>query len=515
MLGIACPFVDVTDSWRLKERRKRMAVAAAGVYVEWILAAIAGFIWYAAQPGWLPTLAWQVMAVCSLTTLLINVNPLMRYDGYFLLSDLLEVTNLREEAEGILQRFVRIWCLGEASTASDSRFSLYEFGLIVYASGSWLYRNSIVIALVGASFVIATSWNVPQLGWAFAMLAFVSFILIPLGQMMFQSFSMASQVSRGPYRMAAIWIGIVIALVNLAWLPLPHRIACRGTVQSEKRAFVYTQASGRIPIDAPASDPSRDLESSTHLVTLENPWIADQARLASQRQQQLECQVATLRQAAYHQPSVIDQIPTLTTLVSIAENQSLHAKKELDALVVAKPTSGRWIPIELPPLASLDGDGVGASRQTIEDPASRGRWLPAGTAIGYIAPTDRVSIVASIPVSQLQNIQLGMLGRVRFDQRPDRFYSVQVTEISEISAVPVDASPRELTGSTMQGNRTENTSHLSITMAVENVSQPELALGGSAEVVIWSNPMSLYQHTIRFLGSTFGPIEPQIVSRSR
>ena len=514
MLGIACPYVDVTDSWRLKNGRERMAVAAAGVYVEWVIAAIAGLIWYVCQPGWLPTIAWQVMAVCSVTTLLINANPLMRYDGYFLLSDFLEVTNLREEADFKLKFFAQAWLIADAPTRLERWPSIREWGLIAYASASWVYRSTLILGLVCAVVAMAAQWNVPLLGWAFASLSILSFLLIPIGQMMFQSWSIARKISYGPFRLAAMWLSIVALIASIASIPLPHRIACRGSVLPETHNFVYTQAAGRIPLDGDAEFESNASNSQAWLVALQNPWLADQAHIAAQRQKQLECQVATLRQAAYQQPAKIDQLPTFKTLVSIAEKQSLNVCKELDALKIAKPTSGAWIPIALPSLGSLEGDRPSTQNFTIDSKESRGRWLPAGTPIGYIAPSDRVVIALTVPVSQLNNIQLGMPARVRFDQQPDRVYSAEVLEISGMTAAPNEiASSPKSDAFSLSGGTLMNDSNISISLTVEGVLQNELAMGGTAEAVIWSQPQSLYQHAKTLLGTKFGPSGPQIVLR--
>ncbi len=527
MLGVACPYVDVTDSWRISDHRARMAIAAAGVYVEWIIAAVAGLIWYASQPCWLHTFAWQVMAICSLTTFLINANPLMRYDGYYLLSDFLEVANLREEANDIFKKFVRVWCLGERTKADECPLSWSDCGLILYACSSWIYRSTLIIALVYSVHVIAVRWHLPILGWAFATLSIVSFLLIPLGQKMFQTWSVARRTSRGPYRVVALWMGCVALIANAGWLPMPYRIACQGSVQPEHRTFVYTQTAGRIPLElepralaalevsdhsivrlAPAA------HSASCLAILENPWIEDQARMATQRQHQLECQVVSLRQAAYQQSSVMDRLPTLTTMVEIAKKKSLNATKELEALAIAKPSPGSWVAIELPPLESLDGITPSMQGHTIEASENRGRWLPAGTPIGYVTPTENVSIAATIPISQLSSIQLGMSARVRFDQLPNRVFSAKVVEISGLTSTPDSVvRSRTLSHASGSGLALDSRSHVSISLAVYDASQKLLAMGGTAEIVIWSAPKSLYDHAMHFAGATFGPSGSQTISR--
>ena len=91
-------YCDVTDSWMIKNKWKRIIIGAAGMYVEVILAAVAIFIWYNTNPGLLNHLALNVFFISTVTTVIFNANPLLRYDGYYMMSDWLEIPNLRSKA---------------------------------------------------------------------------------------------------------------------------------------------------------------------------------------------------------------------------------------------------------------------------------------------------------------------------------------------------------------------------------------------------------------------------------
>ena len=95
LVFLPCLYCNVSDAWMFDSRWRRVAVDVAGMYVELVLAAICTFLWWFSVPGWFNSVCFNLMIVCSLNTLLFNGNPLLRYDGYYLLSDLLEVPNLR------------------------------------------------------------------------------------------------------------------------------------------------------------------------------------------------------------------------------------------------------------------------------------------------------------------------------------------------------------------------------------------------------------------------------------
>ena len=107
-----CLYCNVSDSWMLPNRWHRAAIGAAGMYVELVLASICTFIWWFTEPGPLNYICLNVMFISSVSTMMFNANPLLRYDGYYILSDILEIPNLRQKASTILNRKLGKWCLG-------------------------------------------------------------------------------------------------------------------------------------------------------------------------------------------------------------------------------------------------------------------------------------------------------------------------------------------------------------------------------------------------------------------
>jgi putative peptide zinc metalloprotease protein len=92
------PYVDATDSYGFSGKWQRAAVAAAGILAELALGAIAVYLWWLSEPGLLRAVAYNVILIAGVSTLLVNGNPLMRYDGYFVLSEALEIPNLAQRA---------------------------------------------------------------------------------------------------------------------------------------------------------------------------------------------------------------------------------------------------------------------------------------------------------------------------------------------------------------------------------------------------------------------------------
>ncbi len=143
-------YVDVTDAWKLKRRFQRVQIALAGVYVELAVAAVAAWAWWLLPIGFLKHLAAQVFVVAGPATLLVNANPLLRLDGYYVLSDLLEIPNLphaRSPAVGIMDRIAAVFrspppCFALGLASSDGNRACRLLGdLSVFLDGRTDHRS--------------------------------------------------------------------------------------------------------------------------------------------------------------------------------------------------------------------------------------------------------------------------------------------------------------------------------------------------------------------------------------
>jgi putative peptide zinc metalloprotease protein len=142
-------YCNVSDSWTLPNKWHRIIIAAAGIWVELIIASIATFVWWntPSQP-FINNLALSLMIVCSVSTVVFNANPLMRYDGYYVLADWLEIPNLRDRSNRYLQNLVLDKCLG-VEVQPEPYMALWRRILFVtYAVVSYIYRWVVTFAIL-------------------------------------------------------------------------------------------------------------------------------------------------------------------------------------------------------------------------------------------------------------------------------------------------------------------------------------------------------------------------------
>ncbi len=134
-------YCNVSDAWVLPNKWHRIIISAAGIYVELLIAAIATFVWwYTPTQPFVNNLALSLMVVCSVSTVVFNANPLMRYDGYYVLADWLEIPNLREKSNKYLSNTFQRECLGIEVPPEEYMELWRQILFIAYAIVSWLYK---------------------------------------------------------------------------------------------------------------------------------------------------------------------------------------------------------------------------------------------------------------------------------------------------------------------------------------------------------------------------------------
>ncbi len=150
ILMIPLPYVDVTSSWRFRSKWHRIQVAAAGMYVEIFMAALAAIIWSHADVGVLKQQAFNVMLAGSFTTLIFNANPLMRFDGYYILTDWLELPNLGTHGQQLTKWFGKKYYLGldvKKPSWPEGRGEI----VVLYAIGALVWKVLICVGLAIAA----------------------------------------------------------------------------------------------------------------------------------------------------------------------------------------------------------------------------------------------------------------------------------------------------------------------------------------------------------------------------
>ena len=362
MVLLPIPFVDASSSAACADKGTRIAVSAAGIMVELGAAAIAALVWNASQPGLLHDVALATMVIGSLSTLLFNGNPLLKFDGYFILADALEIPNLAERSQRYWLSFGRRRIFGMVDEPPQFADRLEKAWVQVYGVLATLYRlalmATIVIMLSGSYFffgVLLAAWALYTAA-ARPLFRLARFVLsddhIPRGRALAAS---------------TLTCGVLVVLLGvLSW---PTRIATQGVVWLPDDAILRSPHQCEV-VEEHVADGTWVARGAT-LFTCANPDLDTDAEVLRARLDELQARRAGL--------AVNDRVKeqTLTNQIDALTKQRDHIESQIAALRIVAATEGLY---------------VQASTDTL-----LGQHLQQGELAGYVVPEGVRTVRLAVP----------------------------------------------------------------------------------------------------------------------
>jgi putative peptide zinc metalloprotease protein len=434
---LPCVYTNVSGSWLLPNKWHRMAIAAAGIYVELMLAALALFVFWLAEPGPVASIAASVMLVASLGTLLVNGNPLMRYDGYYLLSDLLEVPNLEQRSRQQLAAWLSAVCLGTGWQAPDPLDEEPRPLLAGYAAAALVYRALLLAGLYMVLRGMLRPWRLEPLADVLLATAIVG-IVVPFFNQVRQLVRHARR--RREFRPERLWITAAIGAIVLTaamLVPLPQRITAPAVLEAAGAEAVYVSVAGTLAETAAAG---AEVKQGDPLARLASPELArDLARLESERRAQA-LHLSFLETAQSLEAQDASAIPAARETLADLDERIRQVRLLAERLTLRAPCDGEVLP---PPAAHRAASvaKLGGWRGTPLDPENRGCYLETGTQLCSIAPrsaageagtTPSVEAVAVVTQEEVALLRPGASVRIVLPQSVASALRGEVAEISQL-----------------------------------------------------------------------------------
>ncbi|MEM7479041.1 MAG: hemolysin D, partial [Planctomycetota bacterium] len=242
-----CLYCNVSDSWMLPNKWNRVFIGAAGMYVELILASIATYLWWFSDPSSMFNfLCLSVMFICSVSTVVFNGNPLLRFDGYYIVMDMLEIPNLRQKATDILKRWFQQYCLGLELQENPFLPQKKQFFFALFTICSVIYRWVVVFSIMMFLMKVLEPYGLEAVGRTVAVVGLAGMIFQPLWQIVkfFRTPGRASKMKRkNVLTSLAVVTGFIVVF---CFVPLPFHIECAVEIQPQAAAHVFTVEPGRL-----------------------------------------------------------------------------------------------------------------------------------------------------------------------------------------------------------------------------------------------------------------------------
>lgn len=354
LVFIPVPYVDASSSTAFPSKWRRTVVGGAGIMVEMALAALALLFWLNAEPGLARAFAFNVMLIGGVSTLLFNGNPLLRFDGYFVMADLIEVPNLGQRSNRYTLYLLQRYVFGVKDAVSPVTARGERGWFLFYSIASLLYRMFISFAI--ALFVASKFFFI---GIALAIWALSNMFVFPLAKGVWWLFT--TPQLRGNRGRAVALVGAAVAglAAVLFVTPVVHATMAHSVVWLEEEELIRAQTDGFIrEIHTGAGE----IEAGIVLVDMEDPILANQTRLA-------EAQLAEIRMrldfAIATDPV---QAQLMREQVRHLEGRLAHFRARQDALQITASRAGMLV---IPRAQDLAG-----------------RYVSQGDLLGYIVGED-------------------------------------------------------------------------------------------------------------------------------
>jgi putative peptide zinc metalloprotease protein len=358
------PYVDASSAWAFRSKWHRVIVGAAGMLIELGLAAIAAIVWANTASGTaIHALAYNAMFVASVSTLLFNGNPLLRYDAYYILSDILEIPNLSQRSKQYIYYIVKKYAWGVRNPRNPAHTRGEKGWFFFYGIASTIYRVFICFRIL--LFVADKLFFV---GAALAVVALVAWVLVPIGKFI-HYLATSGELFRCRTRAVtttAATVAIVVILIGL--IPMAERSRIEGVVEPEEMAFIFTRQEGFLAEYLPTD--TKVVAGETVLMRLENrQLLAERDRLIAERRG-LEGRFRLARKES------VEMAQLMAEQIKAVDVRLKRIREMIDELTIRSPIDGTWVAPDVE--------------------RAEGAWIQRNQRVGMVARMDQPMVRAAL-----------------------------------------------------------------------------------------------------------------------
>lgn len=428
---IPCLYCDVSDIWRLPSKWQRIAVSAAGMIAELVIASLALIAWWHTQPGLLNVWCLSVVVVCSVGTVLVNANPLLRYDGYYILSDMAEVPNLSVRAHGLQPEGLKRWLLAEPKVQDAMLSSRQRSGLWAYAIAAKVYLSLVLLGIYVVLLAWARPYRLENLVYTLGVVTIAGMMFQPLRGVwrMWSNPSTRYRMRRPRLAMLALMAGMLLA--GFFYFPITRSIRGPAVFVPANARPVYAAAGGELRFALPVG---AEVQAGDTIARLSD---ADTTLALARQQGEYEVrrvrheQLNTMRSWS---DQIAAQVPTAQVATQDAKVQLAQLTKRQQDLTLAAPREGV---IVAPPALTLQDnqdERLMPWSGSPLDARNLGSWIEPGTTICVVADPDHFEALVMIDQADVAEVRPGQSVRLLPESSPTQIVIGEVIQVARRSA---------------------------------------------------------------------------------
>jgi len=394
LMFMPIPYVNVSTSARFRDKYKRILVSAAGILVESFLAALGLLLFLATEPGLIQDIGFNIFIIGGISSIFFNGNPLLKYDGYYILADALGIPNLYQRSGHYWQYWFQRYLFGLQDVSSPASAPGETFWFVVYSISSMLYR----FAVLWFIFVVVTE-KFFILGVILATWLLSLQVFLPLYKSL--RFIISSPELRQKRRRAVFFSTALVSLLILVmgFLPVPSYTLAEGVVWQPDEALLKAQQEGFA--GSLEVENNQQVKAGTLVLQLHDPLLQAEAKVAQARVRELRSQYRAKRVTDIVEAGIIKEA------ISVANSELSHIHDKINSMAVTTFKSGK---ILLPEADDLPG-----------------RFIRQGELLGYILGNEPPTIRMAVHQDNIGQLRQRIEGiSIRLASDPRRAYDAEI-----------------------------------------------------------------------------------------
>ncbi|MFT5697763.1 MAG: putative peptide zinc metalloprotease protein [Desulforhopalus sp.] len=330
LLFVPVPYVNASDSASFSDKWQRISVAGAGILAELTLAAIALLLFASVEPGLIRTICFNTILICGFSTLFFNGNPLVRFDGYFILSDLIEIPNLAPKSSSFIwYHGVRILTgieIGKPAQVTPSEKRWFA----TYGVASFLYR----LTIYGSIFYLFAS-NLGPIGAIIGIIAIAQILVLPFFKRIQPIIRSGIYLSKRKKILSSLALLVTTVTLFICLIPLPYTTISQGVVWQPDENLIKMKSPGII--ESIIAIPGERVSQGDLLFECEDPQLSHSILLLESQLKELQLQESAAFASDPFEAKMITE-----KLTDLSERLS-HKKDQENDLTIISPHSGNFI----------------------------------------------------------------------------------------------------------------------------------------------------------------------------
>ena len=502
-----CLYCNVSDAWMLPNKWKRAFIAAAGMYVELVLASLATFIWWFSEPGLINQLALNVIFVSSVSTILFNANPLLRYDGYYILSDILEIPNLRQKATTVLQRTMGSWFLGMEQQQDPFLPTKRKWLFVTYSLAAAAYRWFITLSIFWFVYQLLEPYGLKVIGQCIAITAIYGLVGMPLVRL-YKYFSIPGRFAKVKPLRFTFSLALLGALTTgILLIPIKHHVYCPFHIEPTNVANVYVDVPGTL--EDILVEPNHSVTQGQPIIQLNSNELVETLTVMQGEFHLANTHLQTVRASGVADGNAAKQESNAIATVQASYSRLKQREQDLPKLTIRSPISGTLLAPKRISSKSENGSALDSWHGTPLERRNLGAYLDQKTLVAQIVPDlTKLTAVLAIDQGDIEFVRPNQTVELLIRQFPLETRLSQTQEISpsRMHRVPKSLSSRFggdiVTTNDAEGNDVPQSSTFQVSVPLEQQSNMILA-GGTGVAKIHTGSQTIGFRLWRLICRTF------------